>query len=41
MGASDEGARIVQNLVTIVGGIFALTFLGAMGYLVVSCMTGN
>lgn len=41
MGASDEAARVVTNLVRIVVGLLLLGFVGLCGYLVVSCMQLN
>lgn len=37
MGATDNAARIVQNLVSIVGGLIFLGFIGLCGYLMYSC----
>jgi hypothetical protein len=37
MGASDEAARVIRNLVSIVGGLVFLVFVGLCGYLFYSC----
>lgn len=41
MGTTDEAARVIRNLVTVVYGIAVLAFLGGFGYLVVSCAMSN